>query len=65
MKEKPFNRCMDCGKFIAYKDFESGEARMSMVSPDSEYSIEEYEVQCKRCNPNSAYKPNCMNRRRK
>ena len=43
-----WNRCDNCGKFIAYADFGNGAARR-LVTPDSEFSREEYETLCKKC----------------
>lgn len=42
-----WNRCDICGKFIAMKDFDSGFAIRYMVTPDSEYSTEDYETLCR------------------
>lgn len=42
-----WNRCDVCGRFIAYKDFDSGEALRRLVSPDSLCTYEEYETLCK------------------
>lgn len=43
-----WNRCDHCGKFIAYKDFESGAAIRRMLTPDSYYSKESYTTLCKK-----------------
>lgn len=48
-KRDYWNRCTICGKFIAIKDFESGEATSEMVYPDSELTVETFEVICKKC----------------
>jgi len=44
-----WNRCNVCGQFIAYSDFESGEAKNVLVNP-SAYGTEEvwdtYHVRC-------------------
>lgn len=45
-KQAHWNRCDVCCRFIALADFESGRARREMVTPDSDYSGEEYETLC-------------------
>lgn len=42
-----WNRCDDCGKFISYKDFDEGKAVRVLLTPDSEFTREEYETLCK------------------
>lgn len=42
-------RCDTCGKFIAYKDIESGKASHKMITPDSEFTPEEFETLCPDC----------------
>jgi hypothetical protein len=44
---KTWNRCDECGKFIAHKDFDDGATR-ELISPDSEYSMETWETLCKK-----------------
>lgn len=44
-----WNRCDDCGKYIGFAELESGEARIRMVTPDSEYTRETWETLCSRC----------------
>lgn len=41
-----WNRCDICGQFISIKDFESGSAIRQLLTPDSDYSSEEYETLC-------------------
>ena len=41
-----WNRCDICGQFISIKDFESGLAIRQLLTPDSDYSSEEYETLC-------------------
>lgn len=41
------SRCDICGRFIAIDDFISGRATCKMISPDSDYSCEDYETLCK------------------
>ena len=42
-------KCDACGQFISYKALESGKAMRSMVTPDSDYSYEEWETLCSNC----------------
>ena len=42
-----WNRCDVCGRYIAIADFDSGFAKREMVTPDSEYTAEDYETLCK------------------
>lgn len=42
----PWNRCDVCGKFISIHYFSTGVARRELVTPDSAFSIEEYETLC-------------------
>lgn len=41
-----WNRCDDCGQFISYDDLFSGRALRSLITPDSEISVEDYETLC-------------------
>lgn len=52
-----WNRCDDCGKYIGFAELESGEARIRMVTPDSEYTRETWETLCSRClaRPNKSF----------
>ena len=43
--------CNYCGKFIAWKDINSGNAKYEMIIPDSYYTQEEWETVCKKCLP--------------
>lgn len=45
-----WNQCDVCGKFISYSDLDSGLAKRELVTPDSEYSYEEYETLCREHN---------------
>jgi hypothetical protein len=45
IKEPPWNRCDQCGQFIAIDDFDSGAVRR-LVYPDSEYTRETWETLC-------------------
>jgi len=42
-----WNKCDVCGKFISYKDFDTGEAIRYMATPDSHYTAETYVTLCK------------------
>lgn len=41
-------KCDVCGRFIAFVDFENGNATSKCISVDTHYSSEEYEVLCKK-----------------
>lgn len=47
MSERAWNRCDHCGRFIPLADFESGAASRRLVTPDSEFTAEEYETLCR------------------
>lgn len=55
-REKPWNRCDDCGKFIPLGDFVTGAASRKMTDVDSSFSAETYETLCKRHNDRPAKK---------
>lgn len=38
--------CDDCGRFVAYRDLDSGSASHRMLTPDSAYTFEEWETLC-------------------
>jgi hypothetical protein len=44
------NICDMCGRLVPYKDIVSGMARCVMVTPDTEYTSETYEILCAKCN---------------
>lgn len=46
MREPPWNRCDECGKFIALDDFGDGGAVRVLVTPDSEYTSETFKTLC-------------------
>jgi len=50
----PWNKCNRCGRFIAYKDFENGATRF-MLTPDSAYSVEDFETLCIKCAKQEAH----------
>lgn len=41
---RPWNRCDDCGRFVAYAN-----VYRRLVTPDSHRSREEYETLCRWC----------------
>lgn len=43
-----WNRCDNCGKFIAIKEFDK-EAIRIMITPDTAFSSETYKTLCKKC----------------
>lgn len=53
----PWNRCDDCGKFIALDDFGNGAVR-DCVTPDSEFSKETWLTLCIKCAKEDREKPN-------
>lgn len=42
-------QCDNCGKFIKYEDIGNG-ATHKMITPDTDYTSEEWESICKKCN---------------
>lgn len=48
MPIKPWNMCDECGRFIAFDDFDNGAVR-ELLTPDSHFSREEYETLCIKC----------------
>ena len=51
MRQQPWNKCQDCGRFIAYEEFEDGTAVHKFISPLSEFSDERYETYHLECKP--------------
>lgn len=47
VKVDPWNKCDFCGRFIPYDDFASGAAQRWLITPDSEFSREEFGTLCK------------------
>ena len=43
-------QCDSCGCFISIKDLDEGTASHCLSTPDSEYTDEEYESLCFKCN---------------
>ena len=50
MKRDYWNRCDNCGKFIAVTDFNSGAFR-ALATPDTAFTAETYDTYCKKCAP--------------
>lgn len=48
-KDKHWNKCMFCGKFINIGDFDNDKATRTCVSVDTEFSVEEYETYHNKC----------------
>lgn len=48
-KEKPWNRCDVCGKFIPFDHFSKGAIRY-MTTPDTALTSESYTTLCINCN---------------
>lgn len=46
MNKDIFNRCDVCGRFFSFNDIEKGMATLKMLTPDSDYSYEEWESLC-------------------
>jgi hypothetical protein len=46
MTHEAWNRCDECGRFVALSDFEHGAIRR-LVYPDSHRTVETYETLCK------------------
>lgn len=42
-------KCDNCGQFISNIAIRNGEARHVMISPDSDWSYEEWETLCPKC----------------
>lgn len=40
-------KCDVCGRFISYRDIESGKARHRLITPDSHLTSEEWETTCR------------------
>ena len=39
-------KCDICGRFISYQSLDEGRATRRLVTPDSEFTSEEYETLC-------------------
>lgn len=48
-KNKIWNKCTICGKFISIDDFANEDADSVMIYPDSHLTNETHEVRCKIC----------------
>jgi hypothetical protein len=42
-------KCDFCGRFITTEDLQNNKASHSLIVPDSNFSIEEWETTCKKC----------------
>lgn len=49
MKKNLPMRCSFCGKFVSYKDLDEQIAFHYLLTPDSLFTNEEFETQCKKC----------------
>lgn len=49
-----WNQCDVCGRFDSFENFYSGLASRKLVTPDSEFTSEEYETLCKEHNHSSS-----------
>lgn len=43
-------RCTTCGRFVGYEEFFDGKATIVMITPDSEFTKETWDITCTRCN---------------
>lgn len=50
-RKETTSKCDACGKFVSYADLVSGRASITLITPDSHYSCEEYETLCRNCLP--------------
>ncbi len=48
-KEKHWNRCDSCGRFISKREFEIGMAYRRLVTPDTAFTEETFETCCGSC----------------
>ena len=51
-----WNRCDQCGRFIAMSDFNDGTAKRVMITADTAFTCESYETLCKVCNKSGTEK---------
>ena len=42
-----WNRCDECGRFIAYDDFLTNKATVRQIAPSSEWTVETDEILCR------------------
>ena len=52
-------RCSFCGRFISYKNLETGKATHIMVLPDSHLSCETWVGTCVRCKEKEDWERHC------
>lgn len=48
--------CDICGRYISYNELESGKAQRNLITPDSDYSTEDYETYHVECNKQNVKK---------
>lgn len=53
--KNPMNKCGSCGKFISFKELGDG-ASIRLVTPDSAFTEETYDILCKKCNDKEVLK---------
>ena len=55
-----WNKCVECGQFVPFDDFITGAAINTLITPDSEFSAERFEVLCRKhsvpVDPSDAYR---------
>lgn len=53
---RPWNTCDDCGRYIAFKDFDGDGPRATryLLTPDTAFTSEEFVTLCKACNKQEA-----------
>lgn len=42
-------KCDRCGKFVSYESLGRGWATMRLTTPDSHFTVEEWEIICEKC----------------
>lgn len=42
-------KCDVCGRFVSYDDLDAGHAHRHLITPDSDYSTEEFKTLCPKC----------------
>lgn len=43
-------KCNGCGRFVSDESLGNGTASHRLITPDSDYTFEEWETLCERCN---------------
>ena len=49
MNKDPWNKCTECGKFVAYYDFVEKIAVVNYLEPSNEFGDERIEILCGDC----------------